>query len=226
MHASQQTISLGYGLANAGYAVGTILAVQLAQHLPQRRMLVVYASLLVIGSVLAAAATGPAMFIVGHVLQGLCTSLLLIAAAPPLFLGFPAAKLRPTAVIFNLCVFGAVAAGPLVGGAQASFHAWRPLFWIVAGIAFAGLLMSLLTFQDAPPADRSAPRDPLAIGLAATGSVAAFWGAAELLTHRFLDPVAVVPLLVGLALIVILWSTSTAPVIPCSSCATWPPRSR
>ena len=27
--------------------------------------------------------------------------------------------------------------------------------------------MSLLTFQDAPPADRSAPRDPLAIGLAA-----------------------------------------------------------
>ncbi|MCW2890532.1 MAG: hypothetical protein JWO75_21, partial [Actinomycetia bacterium] len=117
----------------------------------------------------------------------------------------PASKLRATAVIFNLCIFGAVAAGPLIGGAQASFHAWRPLFWIVAGIAFAGLLMSLLTFQDAPPADPSAPRDPLAIGLAATGSVAAFWGAAELLTHRFLDPVAVVPLLVGLVLIVVLW---------------------
>jgi nucleotide-binding universal stress UspA family protein/MFS family permease len=205
LHVSPQTISLAYGLGNAGYAVGTILAVQLAQHLPQRRMLVVYASLLVIGSVLAAAATGPAMFIVGHVLQGLCTSLLLIAAAPPLFLGFPASKLRPTAVIFNLCVFGAVGAGPLIGGAQASFHAWRPLFWIVAGIAFAGLLMSLLTFQDAPPADPSAPRDPLAIGLAATGSVAAFWGAAELTTHRFLDPVVLIPLVVGLMLIVVLW---------------------
>jgi MFS family permease/nucleotide-binding universal stress UspA family protein len=205
LHVSPQTISLASGLANAGYAVGTVLAVQFAQLLPQRRMMVVYASLLVIGSVLAAAAAGPAMFIVGHVLQGLCTSLLLIAATPPLFLGFPAAKLRPTAVIFNLCVFGAVAAGPLIGGAQASFHAWRPLFWIVAGIAFAALLMSLLTFQDAPPADPSAPRDPLAIGLAAVGSVAAFWGAAELLTHRFLDPVAVIPLLLGLALIVVLW---------------------
>jgi nucleotide-binding universal stress UspA family protein/MFS family permease len=205
LHVSTQTISLAYGLANAGYAVGTILAVQFAQHLPQRRMLVVYASLLVIGSVLAAAATGPAMFIVGHVLQGLCTSLLLIAAAPPLFLGFPTAKLRPTAMIFNLCVFGAVGAGPLIGGAQASFLAWRPLFWIVAGIAFAGLLMSLLTFQDAPPADPSAPRDPVAIGLAAVGSVAAFWGAAELLTHRFLDPVAVIPLVAGLVLIVVLW---------------------
>ncbi len=205
LHVSLQTMSLASGLANAGYAVGTVLAVQLAQHLPQRRMTVVYASFLVIGSVLAAAATGAAMFIVGHVLQGLCTSLLLIASTPPLVLGYPAAKLRSTAVIFNLCIFGAVAAGPLVGGAQASFNAWRPLFWIVAGIAVVALVMSLLTFQDAPPADRSAPRDPVALGLAATGSVAAFWGAAELLTHRFLDPVAVVPLLVGIALIVVLW---------------------
>ena len=205
LHMSPQTVGLASGLANAGYAVGTVLAVQFAQLLPQRRLLVVYASALVIGSVLAAAATGPGMFIAGHILQGLFTSMLLIAAAPPLFLGYPAAKLRWTAVIFNLCIFGAVAAGPLIGGAQASFHAWRPLFWIVAGIAALGLLMSLLTFQDAPPADRTAPKDGLAIGLAATGSVAAFWGTSELLTHRFLDPVAIVPLLVGLALIVILW---------------------
>src|SRR5580658_6752610 len=205
LHMSPQTLALASGLANAGYAVGTVLAVQLAQLLPQRRLLIVYASFLVIGSVLAAAATGPAMFIVGHILQGLFTSMLLIAAAPPLFLGFPAAKLRWTAVIFNMCIFGAVAAGPLIGGAQASFHAWRPLFWIVAGIAALGLLMSLLTFQDAPPADRTAPRDGLAIGLAATGSVAAFWGTSELLTHRFLDPIAIVPLLVGLVLITILW---------------------
>ena len=205
LHMSLQTLGLASGLANAGYAVGTVLAVQLAQLLPQRRLLVVYASTLVIGSVLAAAATGPAMFITGHILQGLCTSMLLIAAAPPLFLGYPAAKLRWTAVIFNMCIFGAVAAGPLIGGAQASFHAWRPLFWIVAGIAALGLLMSLLTFQDAPAADRTAPRDGLAIGLAASGSVAAFWGTSELLTHRFLDPVAIVPLVVGLALIIILW---------------------
>ena len=204
LHASEQTIGIGYGLANAGYAVGTVLAVQLAQHLPQRRLMVVYAALLVIGSVLAATATGAPVFIVGHVLQGLCTSLLLIASTPPLILGYPVGKLRSTAVIFNLCIFGAVAAGPLIGGAQASFHAWRPLFWIVAGIAFLGLVMSLLTFSDAPPADLSAPRDPVAIGLAATGSVAAFFGAAELLTHGFLDPVAVIPLLVGVALIAAL----------------------
>src|SRR6201995_4423403 len=66
LHMSAQTMSLGRGLANAGYAVGTVLAVQFAQLFPQRRMMVLYAALLVIGSVLAAAAQNSAMFIVGH----------------------------------------------------------------------------------------------------------------------------------------------------------------
>src|SRR5437588_4880547 len=148
LHMSPQTMSLGAGLANAGYAVGTVLAVALAQHLPQRRMMVVYAALLVIGSVLTAAAQNPGMFIVGHVLQGLCTSLLLIAAVPPLALGFGASKFRETAMIMNLCIFGAVALGPTMGGIQASAHAWRPLFYVVAGISLAALVLSLLTFAD------------------------------------------------------------------------------
>jgi len=204
LHMSTQTMSLGFGMANAAYAVGTVLAVQFAQLLPQRRMMVLYAMLLVIGSVLAAAAQDPAMFIAGHVLQGLCTSLLLIAAVPPLALGFGLETFRWTAMIMNVCIFGAVALGPVVGGIQASAHAWRPLFWVVAGIAVAALVLALLTFEDAPPADRDAPRDPLAIGLAASGCVAAFYGASELLTHRFLDVQTLVPLIGGLALIVVL----------------------
>ena len=106
LHTNLQTMSLSAGLANAAYAVGTVLAVQFAQHLPQRRMLVIYAALLVIGSVLTAAAQNSAMFIVGHVIQGLCTSLLLISAVPPLAIGYPASKLRTTAVIMNMCIFG------------------------------------------------------------------------------------------------------------------------
>jgi MFS family permease len=204
LHMSLQTLSLGAGIANAAYAVGTVLAVQFALLLPQRRMMVVYATVLVLGSVLTAGAQDPVMFIGGRILQGLCTSLLLIAAAPPLFLGFPAAKLRPTAMIMNMCIFGAVALGPLIGGIQASAHAWRPLFWIVALISVAALALSLLTFEDAPPADLTAPKDPLAIGLAAAGAGAAFFGASELLTHPFLSPITIVPLLGGLALILVL----------------------
>jgi MFS family permease len=204
LHTSLQTMSLGYGVANAGYAAGTVLAVALAQHLPQRRLLVGYATLLVLGSILAATAQTPAMFITGHVLQGFCTSLMLIAAVPPLALGFGKSRLRETAVIMNLCIFGAVALGPTIGGIQAQAGGWRPLFFVVAGISLAALMLTILTFEDAPPANRSAPFDPLAIALAAGGSVAAFFGASELLTHKFLDPVAFVPLVTGLALIVVL----------------------
>jgi MFS family permease len=204
LHMSAQTMSLAFGMANAGYAVGTVLAVQFAQLFPQRRMMVLYAALLVVGSVLAAAAQNPAMFIVGHVLQGLCTSLLLIAAVPPLAIGFGLPKIRSTAVIMNVCIFGAVALGPTIGGIQASANGWRPLFWIVAAISLAALVLSVLTFEDAPPADRDAPRAPLALGLAAAGCVSAFYGASELLTHPFLDVQTFVPLVGGLALIVIL----------------------
>jgi MFS family permease len=204
LHVSLQTMSLSSGLGNAGYAVGTVLAVQFAQHMPQRRMLVAYAVLLVIGSVLSASAQDAAMFIVGHVLQGLCTSLLLIAAVPPLALSFPPDKLRDTAVIMNMCIFGAVALGPFVGGLQAEANAWRPLFWIIAAIAAAALVLAVLTFDDAPPANPDAPRDLKAIALAAVGCVAAFFGASELTSHGFLDAETIVPLLGGLATIVAL----------------------
>jgi MFS family permease len=204
LHMSLQTLSLGSGLANAGYAVGTVLAVALAQHLPQRRLLVGYAALLVVGSVLTATAQNPAMFITGHVLQGFCTSLMLIAAVPPLALGFGTSKLRETAVIMNLCIFGAVALGPTIGGIQAHANAWRPLFFIVAAVSLAALVLTVLTFEDTPPANRRAPVDPLAIALAAGGSAAAFLGASELLTHKFLAPITFVPLIGGLALIVAL----------------------
>jgi len=38
LHMSAQTLSLSSGFANAAYAVGTVLAVQFAQHLAGRRI--------------------------------------------------------------------------------------------------------------------------------------------------------------------------------------------
>ena len=66
------------------------------------------------------------------------------------------------------------------------------------------LVLTLLTFDDAPPANPDAPRDPLAIALAAVGCAAAFFGASELTSHAFSDPIVIVPLLGGLATVVAL----------------------
>ncbi|MBV9820572.1 MAG: MFS transporter [Solirubrobacterales bacterium] len=201
VHLSQQALSLTNGMANAAYALGTVLAVQIAVHYPQRRALLVYVSTFVLGSVLAATALTPGLFVAGHVLQGLTTSMMLIAAVPPLVLNFPYTKLPITGAIMNMGIFGAVAAGPVIGGVQAGSGAWRPLFWIVAGVGGLALVMSLLTYEDVPAQEPQAPRDWLGIFLAGSGCGAAFFGASQLTTHRFLDLIAFGPLVLGACLL-------------------------
>jgi MFS family permease len=201
---SSGTFAMGEGMGNAAYAVGTVLAIQLAVHVPGRRMLVLYAALFVAGSVMAAAATSPGLFIAGHVLQGLCTSLMLIAAVPALVTGWPASKMPITGVIMNVCIFGAVAAGPFLGGVQAGAESFRPLFWIVAGIGAVALVLTVLTFEDQPPQDRGAPWDLVAMALATVGCVAAFFGSARLQVHSLLEPATLAPLAGGALLIVAL----------------------
>jgi MFS family permease len=201
---SEQSLQLTTGMANAAYAFGTVAAVQLAVHLRGRRLLILYASLFVVASVLVATAWTPGLFIAGRITQGLCTSLMLIAAVPPLVIGWPASKMRWTAATMNLCIFGAVAIGPVIGGVQAGAHAWRPLFWIIAGAGGLALLFALLTFEDQPPQDRSAPWDWVAQLLAGGGCAAAFFGASELQTHAMLSLIVFLPLVCGAAMIVAL----------------------
>ena len=57
LHVSAQEMQLGSGFANAAYAIGTVLAVQLALRFPQRRMQLIYVVVLLVGSILAASAT-------------------------------------------------------------------------------------------------------------------------------------------------------------------------
>lgn len=58
--------------------------------------------------------------------------------------------------------------GPLAGRYPAA--AALVMFALIPAAVSAGaLVLSLLTFEDSPPADPSAPRDPAAIALAAAG---------------------------------------------------------
>ena len=177
---STAALDITTGLSDAGYAVGTVLAVQFAVHLPARRMLLGYVTAFLAAAVLAAWSPNGAVFIGAFIAEGLCTSLMLIAAVPPLVTGWPVRKMPWTAVIMNLCIFGAVAIGPTIGELQASTGSWRPLFWGVAAVAAVALLFVLLTYEDQPPQDRSAPWDFIALGLALCGCTAAFYGAARL----------------------------------------------
>lgn len=201
LHLSKRALELTTAMSDAGYAVGTVVAVQLAQHLRQRRMLLLYVTVFVAAAVVAAAAPTRELFVGAFVLEGLCTSLMLIAAVPPLVIGFGADKTPTTGVVMNLCIFGAVAAGPSIGTFEAGAKDWRTLFWVVAGIAVAAWILALLTFEDAAPQDKDAPWDWLALGMSLVGCLAAFFGAAELEIEQHATALALVTLFAGLALV-------------------------
>lgn len=202
LHLSRRALELTTAMSYAGYAVGTVISVQLAQHLRQRRMLLLYVTAFVIAAVAAAAAPTRGLWIAAFVLAGLCTSLMLIAAVPPLVIGFGADKVASTGVVMNLCIFGAVAAGPSIGSFETARNDWRTLFWVVAGIGAAAWLLSLLTFEDAEPQDRDAPWDWTALAMSLAGCVAAFYGAAELEIQKQASAIALASLVGGLALVV------------------------
>jgi MFS family permease len=200
---SMSTLNLTVGLSDGAYAFGTVMAVQFAVRLPQRRMLLCYVSVFLVAAILAASAPVGIVLIVAIIVEGLCTSLMLIAAVPPLVIGWPTSKLPITVVILNLCIFGAVAVGPTVGALQASGGTWRPLFWSIAGVAAMALLLTLLTYTDTPPQDVSVPWDIAAVLMAALGCAASFYGAAQLQSVGP-APSSLAPLLVGVAVLVTL----------------------
>jgi MFS family permease len=202
VHIGQAGSEMSAGMADAAYCFGTILAVQLAALLPGRRMLLIYAAVFTAASVLIALAHSPALFFVGRIAQGMSTSLMLITAAPALVLGFPLVRMRSTAIVMNMGIFGAVAVGPVVGSAFVSIGDWRLLFWIAAAVGALACLMIVLTFTDQAPMDRSLEFDFESLGLASVGCVAAFFGASSLVNHPFVSAIVLIPIILGISCIV------------------------
>ena len=194
-------LQLCAGMADAAYCFGTVLAIQLVTRLPGRRLLLLYATVFTAATVLTALAASPAPFFAGRILQGLTTSLMLITAAPALVLGSPVWRLRSTAAVMNVGIFGAVALGPVIGGAFAGLGTWRALIWVAAGVGALALALAVLTYRDQPPSDPAVEFDPGSLGLASSGCVAAFFGASQLVDHAFTDAIVLVPMAIGVALL-------------------------
>jgi predicted MFS family arabinose efflux permease len=130
--AAPASLSLGETFSNAGWAFGAVLAADLAQRVAGWKLNVVYAAAFSGGCVLAALAPTPALVVAGRVVQGTATGMLLVSALPPIIRGFPPSRLPITASVVNLALFGAVTAGPVLGGVVAETGAWRRRCWALA----------------------------------------------------------------------------------------------
>ena len=201
---SKTALSLIDGLSIAGYAFGALLGGDLIQRFPQRALFFACESIIVAGCLVAATAGGTVQFGAGNVLFGLGTGLMLVVALPPVVQRFPAKRMTTTTAWINIGFFGAVAAGPLLGGAVAYGHAWQ---WFYGGFAALGAItfvLALLTLPDKEAMNPDQPFDWHAAVLAFLGTVLPFWGTAELTGHPFHSYLFMVPLAVGLAAFVAL----------------------
>ncbi|MFI6079428.1 MFS transporter [Streptomyces sp. NPDC051217] len=197
--ATPYELQLTSGMSNAGYAFGAVACADLVQRLARRLVYLVCECGFVLATVLALSAQNLGMFSTGVVFQGLFTGMLLVAALPPLIIGHPIERLRTTAVVVSLGLFGMVAFGPLVGGIVGSFGGWRPLFAGIGTLALIGLIVGSLTFERNEPPDRRARFDWTAIPLALGTTALPFFGVSWLTRGEFSDPEFYVPVIVGLA---------------------------
>lgn len=202
--ASKFSPQLGEALSNAAYSFGAVAAADLAQRFSQRRLFIVYEAIFVAGSLLALFAPGPAAFVIGRVLQGLGTGLLLVAALPPLVTNFSADKLPVTAIWVNIGLFGAVTVGPFIGGLVAHFHAWRALFAGLAALGTAGFVLALMTLELEPASEPGQPIDWLAFPLAIAATALPFFGVSWLSASSFTALGFILPVVLGLAALTVL----------------------
>jgi predicted MFS family arabinose efflux permease len=203
-HSSMLQGQLAEALSNAGYAFGAVLASWLVQRFRQRILFLGTETLFVVGSGIAAGAVDPAMFMTGRIAQGAATGLMLVIALPPLITRFPASRMPVTSTVVNLGLFGAVTAGPLLGGAAANGDGWRWLFGGTAVLGIVGIVLAALSLERFAPFNPERPGDFPAFGLALAATVLPFFGVAHLVTTGFADPLVWTPVAAGLALLLAL----------------------
>ncbi|WP_314176563.1 MFS transporter [Streptomyces winkii] len=210
-------LQLTVGLSNAAYAFGAVAAADLVQRFPRRHVYLVCESGFVLSSVLVLSAQEISVFATGLVLQGLATGMLLVAALPPLILSHGADRLPTTAAVISLGLFGMVTFGPLVGGLVGTLDGWRYMFTSVAVLAAIGLTIGALVFERNEPPVPDLKFDWLAIPPALGATVLPFFGVAWLTHASFLDPLFLVPVIVGVligVLLVVSQYRSSSPLMP------------
>ncbi len=195
---SKSGAALASSFATAAYAFGALLCGDLVNRYRKHRLFPVCGGIAATGWGLAALASGPAAYAVGTVLQGFGTGMLLVVALPPTIQNFSWKRVSLTAMFINIGLFGAVAAGPLLGGAIAAIQGWRWLYGAFAVLAGGASLLSMIIIPDEEPPNPGLRFDWPALLLGIGATFLPFGGVAMLGAAGFASPLVYVPLGLGL----------------------------
>lgn len=201
---SQAYLSWATTFSNAGLALGAVFAADLVQRFGNRPLFLTFEGLFILGSVIGAVAPDAELLIAGHIIQGLATGLLLVASLPPLITSFPVKRLKSTIIFVVIGLFGAVTAGPLVGGYVAQTGAWRLLFAATVVLGVAAFVLALLTLPHRPPLNPGLPVDVPALALSTAGAGLTFYGVGALMSHPWYSPRVYATVVLGVVALVTL----------------------
>jgi MFS family permease len=201
---SRRALEIVAGISTAGYAFGALLGGDLTNRFTQRRLFFFAEAAFILGSLLAALAGGVLQYGCGRILEGLATGLLLVIALPPVIRRFPAERMPLSAAFINIGFFGAVTAGPLLGGWVGASEGWRWMYGALALIGVAVLAVATLTLPEQKPQNPNLPFDAAGLLLGLIATVLPFWAVGELGAYGFGSLRFLVPLAVGLASLALL----------------------
>ncbi|WP_405803524.1 MFS transporter [Streptomyces sp. NBC_01187] len=214
--ANLQWIATSFALCAAGF---TLFFGRVADLFGRRRLFLLGLGLLGVSSLVGGLATSPEMLIAARVAQGLATAAVTPAGLSLLTTSFPEGPLRAKALGLNGALMSAgFTTGAILGGVLTDLLSWRWSFFINVPVALVILIIAPSVIKESRPTDRPKLDMPGAITVT-IGLLALVFGLTQAGEHGWGSATALVPLLVGAALLVAFYAVekrSASPLVPVS----------
>ncbi len=167
---SLQWVLTAYGVT---FACLLLTGAALGDRFGRRRLFAVGVALFAVGSVVAALSGSIGVLILGRIVEGIGGALILPVGLTVVAQAFPAER-RGTAIGLLEGVSGlAVIAGPLLGGAIATWLSWQWIFWINVPFCVVILALAFVVLDESYGQD--AALDGWGLGLATLAAFALLW---------------------------------------------------
>ncbi|MDF3049064.1 MAG: drug resistance transporter, EmrB/QacA subfamily [Pseudonocardia sp.] len=168
---SLQWVLTAYGVT---FACLLLTGAALGDRFGRRRMFAGGVALFAVGSAVAALSGSIAVLILGRIVEGIGGALILPVGLTVVTQAFPPER-RGTAIGLLEGVSGlAVIAGPLLGGAIATWLSWQWIFWINVPFCVVILALAFVVLDESYGQD--AALDGWGLGLATLAAFALIWG--------------------------------------------------
>lgn len=179
--------------------VGIVLPLSslLTKHFTTRQLIIFALSDFIVGAVISAVAAGFTGLLIGRMIQGIATGLMLPLIFTVLLAIYPPEKRGGAMGLVGLVIMFAPAVGPTLAGLILGALSWRWIFWLFVPLLVVALVISVIFMENVVPLTK-----PKVDFLSIVGSTVGFGGlviGASLAGDRgWLNPLVLVSLVVGL----------------------------